>query len=167
MDGRVTSGWRFKGFRGSIIQVWSQRRELMTVYSDNSWMIIIYVAWLHIWHITNMAPIPTKSCHAPLPKIRNTGTWRWPADTHEEWNLFHEYLRLSITSRIAHIYPHTIKHRDKITYMKNWIINNIVHYIWIKQVKKKTELTGEQRNQNMIYEQLSIPASLSKYWKII
>ena len=58
-------------------------------------------------------------CHAPLPKIRNTGTWRWPADTHEEWNLFHEYLRLSITSRIVHIYAHITKHRDKITYMKN------------------------------------------------
>jgi len=67
----------------------------------------------------------------------------------------------------THIYAYTTKHRDKITYMNYRIINNIIHHIWIRQVKKKTKLTGEQLNQNMFYDQLSIPAFWSKYWKII
>jgi len=40
------------------------------------------------------------------------------ADTHEVVNLFYEYLRLSTTSRIAHIYVYTTKRGDKITYIK-------------------------------------------------
>jgi len=73
----------------------------------------------------------------PLPKIWSIVMWQWPADTHEEWNFFHEYLRLSITSMVAHIYAYTTKHRDKSTYMKYRNINNIIHYIWIRQVKKR------------------------------
>jgi len=49
---------------------------------------------------------------------------------------FHEYLRLSIRSRIAHIYMYTTKRRDKNTYMNYWNMNNIIHHIWIRQVMK-------------------------------
>ena len=81
--------------------------------------------------------LPQDHCHAPLPKIWNTGTWRWPADTHEEWHLFHEYLRLLKMNRIAQIYAYITKSRDKFTYMKYRIIINIIHHIWIREVKKK------------------------------
>jgi len=73
--------------------------------------------------------------HAPHIKISSIGTWQWPTDTQEEWNLFHGYFKLSITSRIAHIYAYTIMRRDKNTYMKYLIINNIINHIWIIQVK--------------------------------
>ena len=77
-----------------------------------SWKIIIYVAWLYIYvayNLTNLALIPTKSCHAPHPKIQNMGIWWWPTDTHDKYNLFHEYLKLSIMRRITHIYAYTTK----------------------------------------------------------
>jgi len=87
----------------------------MTIYLDNSmddyhiYGMIVYISY----NLTNLDLIPAKLCHVPLPKIRSTGMWQWPVDTHEEWNLFHEYLRLSITSRIAHIYAYIIMCRDK------------------------------------------------------
>jgi len=48
----------------------------MTVYSDNfvdDYHICDLI--IYMWHITllNLALIPTKSYHAPLPKIQNTG----------------------------------------------------------------------------------------------
>jgi len=133
------------------------------------WMIIIYVGLIvYMLHITllNLALIPTKPCHVPLLKIRNTGMWRWPADTYEEWSFFHGNLKWSIMSRIAHIYAYTTKHKDKSTYMNYWNINNIIHHIWIKQVKKRNWI--HQRTTEREYILLStlyISAFWARYWK--
>ena len=46
----------------------------ITVYLDNFVDDYHICGLIVIWHITNLALISSKPCHAPLPKIQNTGT---------------------------------------------------------------------------------------------
>ena len=70
------------------------------------------------YNLTKPGSDTNKIMSCPASQNTGYGDVTMAADTHEVVNLFYEYLRLSTTSRIAHIYVYTTKRGDKITYIK-------------------------------------------------